>query len=275
MLYLVLFVAVVIGLLWLFQIVWLDDFYRFYKARQVSNVSDALVSNIDNEDLPVLADRLSTQHDVCILLLDEKFQTVYSSDDIRFCLIHRMSSRDLAWWCDMIPEDGTVLLKRFNVQPYRNDRYNDRKFLGPVPPVDNSQMQNLLCARLVHLAGGKSCYLLLNTQITPLTATVSTLRSQLLMITALVLLGAIGLAALISRRVSKPLVLTSEAARELSQGRYTPPRIRRSYREIDELNSTLTHAAQELSQVEHLQHELIANISHDLRTPLTMIGGYA
>ena len=275
MLCLVLFVAFVIGLLWLFQIVWLDDFYRFYKARQVSSVSDALVSNIDNEDLPVLADRLSTQHDVCILLLDEKFQTVYSSDDIRFCLIHRMSSRDLAWWCDMIPEDGSVLLKRFNVQPYRNDRYNDRKFLGSVPPVDNSQMQNLLCARLVHLANGEGCYLLLNTQITPLTATVSTLRSQLLMITALVLLGAIGLAALISRRVSKPLVLTSQAARELSQGRYTPPGIRRSYREIDELNITLTQAAQELSQVEHLQHELIANISHDLRTPLTMIGGYA
>lgn len=41
-----------------------------------------------------------------------------------------------------------------------------------------------------------------------------------------------------------------------------------------ELNDTLVYAAKELSQVENLQHELIANISHDLRTPLTMIGGY-
>lgn len=41
-----------------------------------------------------------------------------------------------------------------------------------------------------------------------------------------------------------------------------------------ELNGTLVYAAKELSQVENLQHELIANISHDLRTPLTMIGGY-
>ncbi len=41
------------------------------------------------------------------------------------------------------------------------------------------------------------------------------------------------------------------------------------------MTATLAKAADELSQVEHLQHELIANISHDLRTPLTMIGGYA
>lgn len=42
-----------------------------------------------------------------------------------------------------------------------------------------------------------------------------------------------------------------------------------------ELNETLVVAAEELGQVEKLQNELIANISHDLRTPLTMIGGYA
>ena len=47
------------------------------------------------------------------------------------------------------------------------------------------------------------------------------------------------------------------------------------YREIAELANTLNYAAKELSKVEALQRELIANISHDLRTPLTMITGYA
>ena len=44
--------------------------------------------------------------------------------------------------------------------------------------------------------------------------------------------------------------------------------------EVNELNNTLNYAAKELKKVESLQHELIANISHDLRTPLTMITGY-
>ncbi|MEG2083477.1 MAG: HAMP domain-containing sensor histidine kinase, partial [Oscillospiraceae bacterium] len=45
-------------------------------------------------------------------------------------------------------------------------------------------------------------------------------------------------------------------------------------REIDELANSLNYATAELSQVDRLRSELIANISHDLRTPLTMITGY-
>ena len=41
-----------------------------------------------------------------------------------------------------------------------------------------------------------------------------------------------------------------------------------------ELSNTLTYAADEISKVDRLQKELLANISHDLRTPLTMIIGY-
>mgnify|MGYP000267247983 FL=1 len=46
------------------------------------------------------------------------------------------------------------------------------------------------------------------------------------------------------------------------------------YVEIHELNETLNYAARELKKVEGLRNELIANMSHDLRTPLTMISGY-
>ncbi len=49
----------------------------------------------------------------------------------------------------------------------------------------------------------------------------------------------------------------------------------KGYREIGELNATLNTAAYELSRVEELRRELIANVSHDLRTPLTMITGFA
>jgi len=275
MLYLVLFVAFVIGIMWLFQIVWLDDFYRYYKTNQVASAANAVLDNIDNDEVSLLADQLATQNDVCILVLDSSRRPVLSSKDTQFCLIHRMNVRDLSWWCERIPGDGSTLIEQFNVQPFQNNRYNARRFVGSVPPAAESSHQSLLYARRITLPGGDEGYLLLNAIITPLDATVTTLRSQLLLITLVVLLGALGLAALISRNVSRPIIETNAAARELSRGRFQQPVHGGNYREMAELNATLARAADDLSQVDRLQHELIANISHDLRTPLTMIGGYA
>lgn len=275
MLYLVLFVAFVISIMWLFQIVWLDDFYRYYKTNQVKSAATALLDNLNNEEVEVLADQLASQNDVCILLLDTRHRPVLSSEDTQFCLIHRMNVRDLGWWCERIPEDGSVMVEQFNVQPFKNDRYNDRRFVGAVPPISETEHQSLLYARRITLPTGEDGYMLLNTMITPLDATVTTLRSQLLLITTVVLLGALLLAAVISRNVSRPIIETNEAARQLSHGRFQQPKHGGNYREMAELNATLARAADDLNQVERLQHELIANISHDLRTPLTMIGGYA
>ena len=78
-----------------------------------------------------------------------------------------------------------------------------------------------------------------------------------------------------ARSISEPIIETNEAAKQLSGSRYTRPPHSGGYREIAELNDTLIRAAEDLGKVEDLQRELIANISHDLRTPLTMIVGYA
>ena len=268
------FVAALIALLWLFQIVWLDDFYKWNKTSQIRQTADTVAANLDNAELESLIDHLAGRRDVCILLLDEYGKTVASSDDIRSCLIHRMSKMDLAFWCSMAPEDGSVLTELFNIAPVMDTVFNPRNFRGHVPVMENDQ-QALLCVRRVTLADGTTGYLLINSIITPVDATVDTLRTQLLVITAVMLVGALLLAWIISRRLARPIIQTNEAARSLARGQYEPPEHGSEYREMAELNQTLSRAAYELSQVEHLQHELIANISHDLRTPLTMIGGYA
>lgn len=275
MLYLAAFVAFVIALLWLLQMVWLDDFYRWDKTRQIRQASDAVADNLDNEHLDALMNHLAGRNDVCILLLDESGKTIRSSEDIRFCLIHRMSKRDLQFWCDMAPEDGSVLTELFNVQPLMDPTVSQRSFRGNVPKIVSESQQSLLCARRVTMPDGTKAFLLLNSIITPLDSTVATLRSQLIIITCVVVVGALALAWFIARKVTRPIIETNEAARSLSRGQYTQPPHGSAYREMAELNNTLQQAAAELSQVEHLQHELIANISHDLRTPLTMIGGYA
>lgn len=275
MLHLVLFVAFVIVLLWVFQIVLLDHFYSMYKRQQVQAVADAVIQNIGNDDLATLAEHLSTQNDMCIMLLDESNHLLINAEGLRKCLIHRMAPPTLAWWKDRAAENDGPVIDDFDMQPFVAPGFNPRRFVGQLPSSMEDHSQSMLYVRQVTLSSGEIATLMLNAKLTPVTSTVDALRYQLGWITVIVLAAALGVAFVLSKHISRPIEDTNAAARELAHSRYQPSKRARRYREISELNDTLAHAAEELSKVETLQHELIANISHDLRTPLTMIGGYA
>ncbi len=273
--YLLVFVGILLALLWLFQIVLLDDFYRMLKTASLKRSADMIAQNIDNTELQTLVDRISQENDISILIKDGEMETLYSADMTAGSIIHRMNDFALARYWEKAREADNTWLELFDLGAFRDMRYNAKSFVGPVPPPDNSRAESMLYLRLAVQQDGETLGIYLNSQITPLGATVGTLRSQMAVITACLLLLSLLLSLLISKRITRPIIETNQAAKALSGGRFDPPSRKAGYREIDELNKTLKKAAVELSKVDQLQKELIANISHDLRTPLTMIGGYA
>ncbi len=111
--------------------------------------------------------------------------------------------------------------------------------------------------------------------LSPLQTTVSTLKYQFISIGIGMVFMALLLATILSRLITKPFVKMNEAAKKLAAGSYDADFSEKGYREIEELSMTLNFAANELAKTDKLQKELISNISHDLRTPLTMIKGYS
>ncbi len=274
-LYFLLFTGMLLLLLWLFQIVFLDQFYRIQKTEMLKSSSESIVRNIDNQSLQALVDRIAEENSVCVLVVDSGMQEIVSSEASPGCIIHHMSRRDLRRYAGMLDSGERQILHTFPMMGFRNNQYDAGKFSGRVPPSDDGSARSMVTAQSAVLSDGTAAYVFLNALITPVTATVQTIRNELFFITAILVLLSFLLSLVLSRRITRPLVETTAAARSLSAGEYTPVKSSVSYREIVQLNRQLSQAAKDLRRVEEMQRELIANISHDLRTPLTLIEGYA
>ncbi len=125
------------------------------------------------------------------------------------------------------------------------------------------------------MSNGEVISLTFHAVITPVNATVSTLKMQLYIITIIMILASVAIALVLSDIISKPLERLNEGAKKLSKGNYNLDFNATGYLEVKELSDTLNSTAIELSKVDELRRELIANISHDLRTPLALIYSYA
>ena len=79
---------------------------------------------------------------------------------------------------------------------------------------------------------------------------------------------------IMNRRIATPLMKINQAAKTLPEGSYEADPKTNQYREAQELNETLSQAASDIQKADKAKRDLIANVSHDLRTPLTMIKGY-
>lgn len=141
-------------------------------------------------------------------------------------------------------------------------------------PVRN-ETESLMIVKLLTLGDGTEAVLFLNSIISPVSATVYTLRIQLIYISVIMVVIALVMALIISVRISKPIIKIKDTAKEMAKGNYNVEYEEGGYREIAELSKTLNYTAKELEKTENLQHEIIANVSHDLRTPLTMITAYS
>lgn len=140
---------------------------------------------------------------------------------------------------------------------------------------NNMQLETITQVKEFTLQSGETVSLTFYALVVPVNATITTLRYQLYFISGIMLFLSVGLAFIIAKRVSKPIEEISQKAQILAKGDYDTHFDGKGFFEIVSLSDTLNMAAVELSRVEALRRELLANVSHDLRTPLSLIYSYA
>ena len=92
------------------------------------------------------------------------------------------------------------------------------------------------------------------------------------------LLGATSIAAIvgffIARGITRPLETLTQASQRIANRELDTQVPKLSRDEIGTLAETFNHMSARLKESDHLRKQMTADIAHDLRTPLTVIGGY-
>ena len=99
---------------------------------------------------------------------------------------------------------------------------------------------------------------------------------RIFLLTALVVLAiAVLVTFLVSRQMAKPMGELAETVRRFGHGELTArATVEGSSTEMDALASAFNSMADSLEQTERRRQEFVANVSHELKTPMTTIGGY-
>lgn len=162
------------------------------------------------------------------------------------------------------------------LEDLKNNRYTRYQgTFGTNTLPNNIHFDSIMYIDSVTRTNGEKLILIITTNIEPVEATKNTLKLVLIYASLIMILLAIFLSFIFSSTLTSSIVKMTNSAKELSKGKYDVKFLPSKYKELDDLSDTLNYAATELSKVENLRREFLANVSHDLRTPLTMIIGYA
>ena len=123
------------------------------------------------------------------------------------------------------------------------------------------------------LPDGTEMWFYASSVVMPMDATISLLASQLVLVTCLCIVVSILLSYALSKRFTRPIREYAATARKLGKEKveFRPTDLK----EFDELAKALNYSAEELEKTEKMRRDFLANVSHDLRTPLTMVKAYA
>lgn len=231
------------------QIVLLGNFYESYKIRQLEKIKKEII-NTENISTSQLED-IAFNNGICVSVYSNGLNETISNIYNKGCVIgdRKTSEEYIEQFVNSEKNEDSLFLysRRFgNKTIVKAIKYDERT------------------------------YIFLNSSLQPLDASIMLLKSQFGYIVLITLVVSIIISYVLSRIISKPIIKLSNSAKEIANGNFNVSfDTNTNLLEVKELANALELAKNELSKTEELRRDLMANVGHDLKTPLTMIKAYA
>jgi signal transduction histidine kinase len=250
--------GIIVVLLWAFQILLFPTVYRFIKINQVKNMSETIVNSwpVADESLKMLA----MHNDACLLLIDQGREFVAVTNPLD-CVLTQYNQQDIK---------GLVEKAVINKGYY--ELVIDRELGEMRPGMGRKQQSSQLI--LVN-AKAEQLTVIVSGNLQALDATKRVFGSVVMTLSFLLVSASFILSVILSKYLSQPIETLNQQVRMLGDGNYQVDFTDSAIEEFSQLSSSLSDTANRLGVVDRMRSELVANVSHDFKTPLTMIKGYA
>ena len=243
-------------------------YYRNNKIAAVSKVSDLIRQYVltdagSKEDIE-RAFQVAVDNNVCVSIYNDAGRMIYEADSLgNSCIFHVPSS-----YLDMPSvnfRDG-VSLK------------NNVKMSGgewSVNVVNSRTGQEMIVYGQRITSDLANYYIFVNSPLEPVDSIILFFSRQYLYYGIIIIVMASLISIFLSRTITRPIVRMNSEAAKLAHADYSVKFEGGGFTETQELAETLNHASERLSRIDELRKDLIANVSHDIKTPLTSIRAYA
>lgn len=244
---LIIFSIIILLLMYTSQILFLKLFYERYQIKNIENVITKLTKETyTSEEL----EKLAYKNNICMEYIYNDNVYLFNSLNNN-CLLTNKNTNITTFIKNFISNNKTKEIIKLN-----NPLNNSKSILYNLKLSDNE-------------------YIFMNTALEDVNSTTSILRGQLIYITLTVILLSIIVSIYLSKTLNKPIINITKEAKKLASGNKEINIPKSHIKEIDDLREAIYYANKEINKTDELRRDLLANVSHDLKTPLTMIKAYA